>query len=299
MKTLSKNSINENIIKFSNERNYNNENVKLLNNENKNELSNNDNNNNSNDNYDKINNFLFHVKNGLTQLEKTLSGEGYAFSNLICKNKNIDNIPKEIEKYKHLKYINMSNNKISDIKNLCLLPNIIFLDISFNLIENLKGFKKKCLENCIYINISHNLIKNIEKVNLKSIIEFDLSYNNINNLNIYFSNTIKKLNLSNNCIKNLNFKNKLTNLELLDLSSNPLENLDFYEITPNLNFLKINNISTLPKDQLKSLNNFKFLEYLDMDNYFYFKDISYKEIKKIILSNTKDINLLKFNGKRI
>ncbi|CRG96514.1 leucine-rich repeat protein, putative [Plasmodium gallinaceum] len=273
MKALSKNSINENIKSTNNENELNNKNT--------------------------INNFLLHVKNGLTQLEKTLSGEGYAFSNLICKNKNIDNIPKEIEKYRHLKYINMSNNKISDIKNLCLLPNIVFLDISFNVIENLKDFKKNCLENCLYINISHNLIKNIEKICLKSIIEFDLSYNNISNFNIYFSNTIKKLNLSNNYIKNLSFKNKLTNLEFLDLSSNPLENLDFYENTPNLNFLKINNISTLEKDKLKSLNNFKFLEYLDMDNYFYFKDISYKEIKKIIITNTKDINLLKFNGRRI
>ncbi|GAW81225.1 leucine-rich repeat protein [Plasmodium gonderi] len=242
---------------------------------------------------------LFHIKDGLTQLEKTLKGDGYAFSNLICKNKNLDHIPKEIEKYIHLKYINMSHNKIEDIDMLYELNNVVFLDISYNLIKNLKKIASLCLKNCVYLNLSHNLIKNVEDIKMTNIIELDLSYNNIEKMNIYFSNTVKKLNLSNNNISNLDFKNKLNDLESLDLSSNPIKNLEFFEITPNINYLKINNNTTLPISQLANLNSFKGLQYLDMQNYLYFKDISYEEVMQILIKNTKDIKLKMFNGKLI
>ncbi|SBT71556.1 leucine-rich repeat protein, putative [Plasmodium malariae] len=220
------------------------------------------------------------------------------------KNRNINNTkeisnPKEIEKYIHLKYINMSHNKIEDITNLYQLPSVIFLDISYNLIKNIGQLKNTFLKNCIYINMSHNIIKNVEDVKLKSILEFDLSYNNIDSLDIHISYTVKKLIISNNNIKKLSFKNMLPNLEFLDISSNPIENLEFYEDTPNINVLKINNNSTIPMNQLIYLNNLKFLKHLDMENYLYFKDKSYKEVKQILLENTKDINLLTFNGNRI
>ncbi|GAB66735.1 leucine-rich repeat protein [Plasmodium cynomolgi strain B] len=242
---------------------------------------------------------LFHIKDGLTQLEKTLSGDGYAFSNLTCKNKNLNCIPKEIEKYKHLKYINMSHNKIEDIDKLYSLSNVVFLDMSNNMIKTIKKLASNCLKNCVYMNLSHNLIKKVEDIKMQNLRELDLSHNNIENMNINLPSSVKKLNLSNNNIKTLALKNKLDNLESIDLSSNPIENIEFSEIAPNINYLKINNNSTMPMSQLSNLNNFKELHQLDMDNYLHFKDISYKEIKQILEANTKDIDLQKFNGNRI
>ncbi|ANQ08409.1 Uncharacterized protein PCOAH_00027990 [Plasmodium coatneyi] len=242
---------------------------------------------------------LFHIKDGLSQLEKTLSGDGYAFSKLTCKNKNLNCIPKEIEKYKHLKYINMSHNKIEDIDKLYNLSNVVFLDMSNNMIKAIKKVASDCLKNCVYMNLSHNLIKKVEDIKMENLIELDLSHNNIESMNISLSSSVKKLNLSNNNIKTLALKNQLANLEFIDLSSNPIENIEFSEISPNINYLKINNNSTMPMSQLSNLNNFKQLHHLDMDNYLHFKDISYKEIKQILEANTKDIDLQKFNGNRI
>ncbi|SOV78311.1 leucine-rich repeat protein [Plasmodium sp. gorilla clade G3] len=239
---------------------------------------------------------MFNIKNGLCDLEKTLNGEGYAYSNLTCRKKDIDFIPKSIIKYIHLKYINLSHNNINDLIHLYVLPNLIFLDVSYNMLKEIVELKKEYLKNCIYINLSHNLISHMNNIFLKNLLEFNISYNTINNINIYLSNTIKILNLSNNNIKNINFKNVLNNLLDLDISSNPIENLDFYTLIPNLIVLRINDNSTISMDKLKNINNFKCLQSLFMHNYLYFKDISYKEVKQILLQNSKDIHLLKFNG---
>ncbi|CAD2092283.1 leucine-rich repeat protein [Plasmodium vinckei brucechwatti] len=245
------------------------------------------------------NKLLSIIKEGLSDIEKTLNGEGYAFSNLNCSYKNIEYIPKEIINYIYLKYINMSNNKIDNISNLYNLDNILFLDISYNLINNLDEIKSLHLKNCIYMNISHNSINIINDIKLKNIIELDLSYNNIENLNIYFPETLKNLNMSNNNIKNICFKNKLENIELLDISSNPIEDLNFYEIMPNIKTLKLNDNYSLSINNLSELNNFKNIQFLDMENYLHFKDKSYTEIKQILFQNTPDVNLKKFNGNLI
>ncbi|ETW35721.1 hypothetical protein PFTANZ_03593 [Plasmodium falciparum Tanzania (2000708)] len=242
---------------------------------------------------------MFNIKNGLCDLEKTLDGEGYAYSNLTCRKKGIDFIPKSITRYIHLKYINLSHNNINDLVHLYFLPNIIFLDVSYNMLKEIVELKKEYLKNCIYINLSHNLISHMNNIFLKNLLEFNISYNTINNINIYISNTIRILNLSNNNIKNINFKNKLNNLLDLDISFNPIENLDFHTLMPNLVVLRINDNSTISMDKLNNLNNFKCLQSLFMQNYLYFKDISYKDVKEILLQNSKDIHLLKFNGNRL
>ncbi|CDO65263.1 leucine-rich repeat protein [Plasmodium reichenowi] len=242
---------------------------------------------------------MFNIKNGLCDLEKTLNGEGYAYSNLTCRKKGIDFIPKSITRYIHLKYINLSHNNINDLVHLYFLPNIMFLDVSYNMLKEIVELRKEYLKNCIYINLSHNLISHMNNIFLKNLLEFNISYNTINNINIYISNTIRILNLSNNNIKNINFKNKLNNLLDLDISFNPIENLDFHTLMPNLVVLRINDNSTISMDKLNNLNNFKCLQSLFMQNYLYFKDISYKDVKEILLQNSKDIHLLKFNGNRL
>lgn len=247
-----------------------------------------------------VTNFLVHVKNGLSQIEKTLTGDGYAFCSLNCENQNIEIIAKEIERYKYLKYINMSKNKIQNIENVCLLPHILFLDLSFNLIPNLTILKnKKYLPFCMYLNVSNNTITQLEDIKLKKLIELDLSHNQISDFNISLPRTLKKLILSNNSIKILNIKNQLRYLEFLDLSSNPLEHCNFFEIAPNLVFLKINNISTLTEEHIKFLNNLKSLQYLEIQNFLPFQEKSEKEVKKIVLANMPDVHLIKLNKKQM
>ncbi|EAA20154.1 hypothetical protein [Plasmodium yoelii yoelii] len=73
---------------------------------------------NFNEEMENKNKLLDVIKEGLSDIEKTLNGEGYAFSNLNCSYKNIEYIPKEIIEYMYLKYIDMSHNKIENISNL-------------------------------------------------------------------------------------------------------------------------------------------------------------------------------------
>ncbi|VWU52136.1 leucine-rich repeat protein [Hepatocystis sp. ex Piliocolobus tephrosceles] len=247
-------------------------------------------------NSENLNKASFNLKDGLSRIERTLKGDGYAFSDLLCVDKNLNSIPEEIVKYTHLKYINMAHNKIKNITILYELNYIICLDLSYNSIEKLEKLEKIYLKNCLYMNISHNLIKIVEDIMIKNIIELDLSYNTIEEINIYLSATLKILILSNNNIKNLNFKNNLPNLVLLDISSNPIENLNFYDLTPNINELKINDNSTIPIEQLSNLNHFKYLKSLEMKKFDSFKDMSYDEIKEMLLKNTQQIKLSQFNG---
>ncbi len=71
----------------------------------------------------------------------------------------------------HLEKLDLSNNKINGLKGLILLKNIVYLNVSNNLIENFENINYiKELNNLKFLDISENkIVENINKVEFNKI----------------------------------------------------------------------------------------------------------------------------------
>jgi len=166
--------------------------------------------------------------------------------------KKITNILNKIE------FLDLSNNKITLIPNLKKFQNIIYLNVSFNLIEqNIQDdnlIELTCHNNKIqsisskkitHLNASNNLIESINIPNIKILI---ISYNKINWIASYIDlkylecidNNIKKID---NMLKleelyvgnnNINLISNMPKLKVLNCVQNPIEKISYF---PNLKTL--------------------------------------------------------------
>ena len=181
-----------------------------------------------------------------------------------------------------LNHLILADNKIVEF-NLENLTNLIYLDLSKNLIEHLNVNIFSQLKQLYYLDLSNNLIKNVDSLKmLTDLSQLKLSYNQIDNLNgltnltkmefLYAnSNRLKNveqignlyklsyLNLSDNQIEQLNWIKKLSLLQNLDLSHNNLHNLK----QTNIDLLNINLIQLdLSFNKLKTIDFIRYFSKL-------------------------------------
>ncbi|ODV63066.1 leucine-rich repeat domain-containing protein [Ascoidea rubescens DSM 1968] len=144
----------------------------------------------------------------------------------------------QVNKFLNLKYLNLSHNKIYNVKYLSKnLIHINHLNLSYNEIYSIDHLSH--LINLKCLNLGHNHISKIE--NLSALIN------------------LKTVNLSLNQITKIEQLSNLTNLIVLNLNSNKIdiiENLDYLTNLEylNLSYNKINEIKQLP--DLKNLKQF-------------------------------------------
>lgn len=112
----------------------------------------------------------------------------------------LDTLPK-FDKYKHIKYLFITNNNFIDI-NLSNLVNLVVLDISFNKFICIPKLPK-CIEE---LTITNNLIKKEDLYKYKNLKRVNISNNKLNSINIVKS--LETLICDNNKIKEIgNFEN--------------------------------------------------------------------------------------------
>lgn len=143
-------------------------------------------------------------------------------------------------KFKNLKYLDISNNKINILPKLP--KSITELDCSHN---NLNDLKLDNLINIDKINCDNN---NINYIHNKYVKQLSCSDNKINNLKC---ESLIKLYINNNLLTNLNNINKL--ISVLECSNNKIEDLPQFN---NLSILFINDnkIKSVPiMDNLEEL----------------------------------------------
>ena len=126
-------------------------------------------------------------KNEINQLNKL---EGYEKSNEeLTTISNIIELNENKDKYQR---ITLSHNKLTEIKELFIFPNLVYLDLSYNNIEKLKNlFPLKNLEILI---LSNNLLRGINTnlFPLKKLQHLDLSNNKIDMKNNIIINALKE-----------------------------------------------------------------------------------------------------------
>lgn len=155
-----------------------------------------------------------------------------------------------------LLYVDLSDNQIKKIENLENIPNLKYLDLSYNLITKMKLPENNIEE--LYL-ICNDLTK-IDKINLKNARIIDLAVNEISKIeNLESCLQLRELYLGNNKIENIPDLNYLSHLEILDLQSNKITQID-------CNFLPTSIKQLLLSDNknLKNILNFDRLTNLSL-----------------------------------
>jgi len=164
------------------------------------------------------------------------------------------------------------------------------LDLSYNRISELRHFEY--LQNLRILNLRGNNIESIENLTgLSNLQELNLGYNKIHSLpDLSSLKNLRVLFLGNNNLTELTNIEDLPNLQILDLSSNPLQNLS--GIPQDIIHLGISGIGISTKYQFKPLlpeikgvEKFRNIEVLDLS----WNEIP--EIKGLDFPNLEYLNL--------
>lgn len=197
----------------------------------------------------------------------------------------------------NLKALYVNNNDMDNLPKLNM-SSVIYLDLSFNKIENITGELFEHMRSLKALHISHNKLKSFNNkfTNvLSDLTDLSLSDNEISNINLSFFRELINLDISRNKINAIDssFLQDLDFLQYLDISSNNITKLlpGTFQNIKILKFLNMssNSLSNLRYGSLKGLHRTEVLDIsknnireLDVD---IFHECS--ELKKIILDFNK------------
>ncbi|XP_044143571.1 transforming growth factor beta activator LRRC32 isoform X1 [Bufo gargarizans] len=142
----------------------------------------------------------------------------------------------------NLRYVDLSDNKLVRFPVFPDVNNIIFLNLSMNLIRYGEEASQK-----EYSWLEEDGGRNASMVNLQKLTHLDLSYNNIQSIteDVFITMPMLKfVNLSRNCLQSFQFGEvvKLNSLEELDLSENLMQNMSLGTSSlPSLQVLHLQN----------------------------------------------------------
>lgn len=156
----------------------------------------------------------------------------------------------DIDKLNHLMILDLSKNKISNLKGFDKLKELKKLNLSDNFIKDLNDLESSTLE---LLDISSNQIKVINGIRkLPALESLRVTNNKIERVVNLKSNKIKYLNLSNNVIQE--FDNvESESLEYLHLSNNRIERIGRINL-PNLRSISLDNN---PLETIEGLEDLK------------------------------------------
>jgi len=190
------------------------------------------------------------IKNGLSQISKTANGSGYAYVNLSLIEKEISNVYDLMPNYPHLRYLNISNNKIKDLSGLKSLNFLIFLNASGNQIADLEFLNERGTLNYLQLVIlSNNRIKKLTPIQVPKLRKLNLNGNRLEDLSEFKGHhTLEVLEIRKNRLKSLEGLKDLHNLIELYAAENYLTSFKELRNLPQLKKLH------LRENQLESLN---------------------------------------------
>ncbi|XP_077455749.1 leucine-rich repeat-containing protein 23 isoform X2 [Stigmatopora argus] len=204
---------------------------------------------------------------GLSLLCRTGNGLRHAFIKVVLKDKRLSDMA-AIGKYVHLRFMDVSNNRISDLSPLSSLTQLLWLKMDKNYVTCFQGQTFSQLVYLQWLSMAANRLTEVEGLVGLALESLNLSGNRIERLNGLESCLFSKLGtleLRGNRLTSTNGIN-LPNLQRLYLAQNSitsLEGLDKLESLTTLH-LRSNKLGTL--DGLSA--NMKCLQYLNVSNDF-------------------------------
>ncbi|CAK1552571.1 unnamed protein product [Leptosia nina] len=222
----------------------------------------------------------------LSVLGKTAAGDGYTYLKATCTGMNLTDIS-AFKTFKHLQYIDVSNNNLSldSLQVLSELPFLLLIHADKNHINSAALKRMKYLQ---VIILNYNKITSVYDLYQPEMSTIEAGYNKIKT--IYFEKrmpSIKCLDFRYNFIQDISDLD-FPNLDSLYLAGNKITSLVGLERLKNLRILHVRN------NPIKLLNGFdlehKKLQYINLRNC---KVATLRQVKKLRVLTTLEILILK------
>nr|CAH8873902.1 unnamed protein product [Trichobilharzia regenti] len=182
------------------------------------------------------------ISSGLCCINETIDGLSYAPAKFICNEKLLTDID-ALKGYIFLRYINLGFNRLTNLKPLYNLTNLIVLRAAYNEIEEFPCGNWPTLT---HLDLSHNRIKKLSTINYPRLMVLSLDHNQIRRLTtdidgLYYLNDqsvpkLHTLGLSHNLIEiednpsNITIGLELKNLKALFLGYNRIISFGNYNL---------------------------------------------------------------------
>ena len=82
------------------------------------------------------------LRDGLQNVERTLDGEGYAFSKLDVSGKGLTDLGESLPQYQHVRYLTVSDNQLTDITGASGMYSLLSIDARNNKLEAVGDLSK-------------------------------------------------------------------------------------------------------------------------------------------------------------
>ncbi|XP_041860454.1 leucine-rich repeat-containing protein 23 [Melanotaenia boesemani] len=203
------------------------------------------------------------ISEGLSLLCRTGNGLGHAFVRLDLKKRGLNDIA-AISSYIHIRFLDLSNNYLTDLSPLASLNQLLWLKVDSNAVSCFKGQPFAELIFLQWLSMAVNQLKDLNGLDGPSLESLNLTGNSIQRVNGFqtghFANLVtlelrgnhlettdginlpnlQRLYLAQNVIKHLEGLEKLERLTILHLRDNQLETLD--GLSPNMKCLQYLNV---------------------------------------------------------
>ncbi|CAL8368037.1 unnamed protein product [Lota lota] len=200
---------------------------------------------------------------GLSLLCRTGNGLAHAFVKLDLNDKKLSNI-EALHKYVHLRFLDVSNNHLTDLSSLTSLTQLLWLKIDNNAVssfqklpldqfpylqwlslarnqlEDMEGLGGTALESLNLIGNRIQRVHGLQYGHLTNLVILELRGNRLDTTDGIYLPNLRRLYLAQNVIKRLEGLERLERLTTLHLRDNQLETLD--GISPSMTSLQYLNV---------------------------------------------------------
>ncbi|GAA6230706.1 leucine-rich repeat-containing protein 23 isoform X1 [Lates japonicus] len=203
------------------------------------------------------------ISQGLSLLCRTGNGLGHAFVKLDLKDKGLNDMA-AISGYIHIRFLDVSNNQLTDLSPLASLTQLLWLKVDNNLVECFKGQPFAQLTYLQWLSMAVNRLTDLdglvgpalESLNLTgnsikrvtglqsgcfaNLVSLELRGNHLNTTDGINLPNLRRLYLAQNVIKHLVGLERLERLTTLHLRDNQLDTLE--GLSPNMKCLQYLNV---------------------------------------------------------
>lgn len=190
----------------------------------------------------------------LCDVSRTADGSGYAFTRLTCCGKGVTTLPDKLQLYVHLRYIDISGNKIGDIAPFSKLPHVLTLNAAGNNIEDISCLSSpEALPYLSLLNLSSNKIARAPQLPLQRLTRLALDGNPMTSLEGFVAPpSLTHLSLRGTPLETLEYLPPSETITSLYLAHTPMQQLQQLQQLPQLKTLDLEGVP-LPPEQLNGL----------------------------------------------
>jgi len=174
-------------------------------------------------------------------------------------------LPETLGTYQHLRYINLSNNKLSNVEVLWEIPHILKLELQKNSISSLEVFDRtNVLLFLQHLNLKNNQIKQLTSIQLPRLEQLLLAGNKIEKVvDFYHHENLQLLEVRNNKLTSLQGIADLPALKELYAADNEISSIEGLKNLPSLTKLHLRK-NKISKFTSETVPNLPALQYLNL-----------------------------------